>query len=299
MSDQSAATIESQILPTSRKQRTLNKRVGLSGIGLHTGHDVALHFNPAPEGTGVVFQRVDLPGKPIIPATVEYVQDASARSTNIGIGDAKIYTVEHVLAAIRALEIDNVIIEVTEMEPPVADGSSRAFVELLENSGIQEQDATVPIVDLTEPVYYSEGETHLVALPCDRYRISYTLHYPQSAAIRSQYFSMDVTTENFKQEVSSCRTFALYEELSVLMEKGLIRGGSLENAVVIKDEAVLSKEGLRFPDEMVRHKTLDLIGDLSLVGYHFRAHIIAIRTGHLSNYCFAKKLLKHITREKL
>lgn len=279
-----------------RKQRTLKEVATFSGIGIHTGKEVGLRFCPAKEGTGIVFKRIDLPGQPIIPATVEYVQDTS-RSTTIGIKDVRIHTVEHVLSAIRAYQIDNLCIEITSIEPPVGNGSSDVFVEMIEKAGIREQEHTLPIVKIQQPVYWSEGDIHLVALPYDGYRISYTLSYPGSSFLRGQFHSVLVTEANFKREIAPCRTFSLYKEISALMDRGLIKGGSLDNAVVIKDEVILSKGGLFFPDEMARHKILDLVGDLSLIGFDFHAHIIAIRSGHPSNFAFAKKLLNHITME--
>lgn len=265
-------------------------------MGLHTGSEVKMTLCPAKEGTGIVFERVDLPGCPIIPATIEYVQDTS-RSTTIGIGQVRVHTVEHVLAALYAYQIDNVRISVTSAEPPVGDGSSTPFVELIETSGVQEQNQLRPIAQLKAPVYWSKGDIHLVALPSDEYRISYTLHYPNSAAIRFQYHSTVIDQEIFKKEIAPCRTFALYDEVALLMDRGLIKGGSLENAVVIKDDVVFSKEGLRFPDEMARHKILDLVGDLSLVGFPFLAHVIAIRSGHTANTAFAKELFNSLTKE--
>ena len=276
----------------SRPQRTLQKHVSFSGVGIHTGKEVTIRFCPAPVDSGIVFQRIDLPGQPTIPAAIEYVQDTS-RSTRIGVGSASVQTVEHVLAALYAFQIDNLCVQVSEGEPPVGDGSSLPFVHLIEEAGIAQQSATKTIHPLKEPLYYSHGDTHLVALPADEYRISYTLHYPNTSVIRSQYFSCIVNEESFKTEVSSCRTFALYEEITALMERGLIRGGSLENAVVIKDDVVFSKEGLRFPDEMVRHKTLDLIGDLSLVGFPFQAHVLAVRSGHRATVELGKEFIKH------
>ena len=280
----------------SRRQKTLSNKVSFSGVGIHTGQEVSLKFCPAEVGEGVYFKRVDLPGQPVLPATFEYVFDTS-RSTNISINDVRIYTVEHVLAALRAYEIDNVCIELSGIEPPAGNGSSDVFVELIEKAGIEEQNGEVPLLKLKSPVYFSEGDIHLVALPSDEYRISYTLHYPNSPALGTQFFSTHVTAENFKKDIAPCRTFALYEELSYLMDRGLIKGGSLDNAVVIQEKAVISKGGLFFPDEMVRHKILDVIGDLSLVGMNFLAHIIAIRSGHASNYSFAKKLFHHISQE--
>lgn len=289
-------TVNPSLETIVRKQRTLNKHASFSGIGIHTGTEVGLRFCPAKEGTGIVFKRIDLPGNPIIPATVEYVQETS-RSTTIGVKDIRIHTVEHVLSAIKAFSIDNLIIEISSFEPPVGNGSSDVFVEMIEQAGIKEQEQTLPIVKIQHPVYWSEGDIHLVALPYDGYRISYTLSYPESNFLRAQYHSVIVNEENFKKEIAPCRTFSLYKEIAALMDRGLIKGGSLDNAVVIKDDLILSKGGLYFPDEMARHKILDLIGDLSLIGFDFHAHIIAIRSGHPSNFAFAKKLLNHITLE--
>lgn len=278
----------------TRPQRTLKKQVSFSGVGIHTGKEVMLRFCPAAPNSGIVFQRVDLPGKPTIPAAVEYVQDTS-RSTTIGIGECSVQTVEHVLAALSAYQIDNLCIQVTEGEPPIGDGSSQIFVDMIEEAGIEEQEATKTIARLKAPVHFTSGQTHLVALPADELRISYTLHYPNTPVIRCQYLSLVISPKTFKEQIASCRTFALYEEITYLMEHGLIRGGSLENAVVIKDNVVFSKEGLRFPDEMVRHKILDLVGDLSLVGFPFLAHVIAIRAGHAANVGLGKELIKQFS----
>lgn len=279
-----------------RKQRTLKNAVGYSGIGLHTGAQVTMNLIPSKEGSGISFKRVDLPGQPIIPATVEYVC-ANTRNTTLGVADVRIHTVEHVLAATRAFNIDNLIIEINGIEPPVGNGSSDIFVDMIEESGILEQEASTPIVKLSHPVYWSEGEIHLVALPSDCYRISYTLNYPETKLLKSQYYSFLLTSEGFKKNIAPCRTFSLYEEVSLLMDRGLIKGASLDNAVVIKDDTILSKGGLYFSDEMVRHKILDVIGDLSLIGFDMHAHIIAIRSGHASNVAFARKLFNFITME--
>jgi len=286
-----------EIQPLFRSQKTIIRPVSYSGVGIHTGQEVTLRFMPAKQGEGIFFKRVDLPGQPIIPATFEYVFDTS-RSTNIAVNDVRVYTIEHVLAALRAFEIDNVCIELSNIEPPAGNGSSDVFVELIEQAGVQELGAVHRVVSLTRPLYYSEGDVHIVALPADEYRISYTLHYPHIEALGTQYCSIAVTCENFKSQIAPCRTFALYSELSYLIDKGLIRGGSLDNAVVVKEDAVISKGGLYFRDEMVRHKVLDMIGDLSLIGMHFQAHIIAIRSGHGTNVAFAKKLFNHILMEK-
>lgn len=289
-------SINSSLETIARKQHTLQRDASFSGIGIHTGAQVRMRFVPAEENTGIVFKRVDLPGQPIIPATVASVCD-TLRSTTVGVGNVRIHTVEHVLAAVRAYQIDNLVIEVSSIEPPVGNGSSDVFVEMIEEAGILEQGAEVSIVKINKPIHLTEGDIHLVALPYDGYRISYTLNYPGSKILKAQFFSVLINSANFKKELSPCRTFSLYEEVSMLMDRGLIKGGSLDNAVIIKDEVVLSKNGLFFPDEMVRHKILDMVGDFSLVGFDFHAHVIAIRSGHPSNFAFAKKLFNYITME--
>lgn len=282
-----------------RSQNTLKRAVTFTGIGIHTGHRVTLTFVPAKEGSGIVFKRTDLEGAPTIPATADYALDTSGRNTTIGIGDVKVHTVEHVLAALNAFEIDNVIVELDAPEPPVGNGSSDVFVDLIEEGGVESQNAPKPIFFLDQPLFLSEGSVHIVALPHPEFKISYTLHYPQVKTIGSQFHSLTISSESFKQELSACRTFALYKELKMLMDAGLIRGGSLDNAVVVHDDAIFSKEGLKFPNEMVRHKILDMVGDLSLTGFGIRAHIISICSGHATNVAFAKKLLNLIRMEKI
>lgn len=241
---------------------------------------------------------MDLANEPIVPAAISLVS-SNSRNTTLGLKGVEIHTVEHVLAAVKAFNIDNLSIEIDGIEPPVGNGSSDVFVEMIEEAGIHEQNGNVPIVKISTPVFWTEGEIHLVALPSDHYRISYTLNYPDTRLIKTQYFSYQLSSESFKKEIAMCRTFSLYEEVSALMDRGLIKGASLDNAVVVKDDTILSKGGLFFPDEMVRHKILDIIGDLSLVGVDFLAHIIAIRSGHASNVAFAKKISNYISTEDI
>ncbi len=279
-----------------RKQNTLKQEISFSGIGIHTGKVVTMRFCPAKEGSGIAFKRIDLPSAPIIPATLEYVKD-TARSTTIGMANVMIHTVEHVLAALKAYKVDNLLIELNNIEPPVGNGSSDIFVEMIEQVAIKEQQAFIPIVKIEKPIFYTQDDIHIVALPADEFKISYTLSYPHVNRLKAQYHSVVLNESNFKREIAPCRTFSLYEEVSMLMDRGLIKGGSLDNAVVIKGDSVLSKNGLFFPDEMVRHKVLDMIGDLSLIGFEFLAHIISIRSGHASNYAFANTLYHYITSE--
>jgi UDP-3-O-[3-hydroxymyristoyl] N-acetylglucosamine deacetylase len=286
--------LKTNLVVKQRGQRTLRDAISFSGIGIHTGKEVHMTFKPAEAGSGINFCRVDLPSKPIIPAHVNYVRDTN-RSTTIGVDGASIHTVEHVLAAVRAYQIDNLTIEIRGIEPPVGNGSSDVFVEMIEKVGIEEQQAKKPVVKIQNPVYWSHGDISMVALPYDGYRISYTLSYPVTELLKSQFHSIEVNSANFKSEIAPCRTFALYQEVTYLMDRGLIKGASLDNAVIIQDEVAFSKNGLYFKDEMVRHKILDVIGDLTLVGYEFEAHILAIRAGHASNCAFAKEILNSIT----
>lgn len=280
-----------------RQQNTLKKEVSFSGIGVHCGQEIQMRFVPAAENEGIVFQRVDLKERPKIPALAKYAQ-ATPRCTTLTKEGVSIQTIEHVLAALRAYEIDNLLIELTSPEPPIADGSSLKFVEMIEEVGIARQDGVIQVHQLEQPVFFSHHETHLVALPSDTYKISCTLDYPNSKIIRSQYYSFEVSPEAFKHEVASARTFALYEEIKILMEKKLIQGGSLDNAVVVKEDVIFSKDGLRYPNEMVRHKVLDLVGDLALVPFPFVAHIIAIRSGHQANAMLAQKIEEQIIKNK-
>ncbi len=282
----------------SRKQNTLASEVSFSGIGIHTGQCVYMRFIPAPENTGRIFRRTDLPGSPEIPASLDYVIDTN-RSTSIGIGGVRIYTVEHVLAALAAYKVDNLYIEISNVEPPVASGGSIEFVEMIEKAGLLTQDAEQPIVQLKAPIYQSEGDIHLVALPYHEYRISYTLSYPDNPALKSQYRSFAIDPNSFKKELAPSRTFSLYKEVSALMDKGLIKGGSLANAVIIHDEVIFSKGGLFYDDEPVRHKMLDMVGDFSLLGFDLIAHFISIRSGHGPNFAFAKKIMEEINSENM
>jgi UDP-3-O-[3-hydroxymyristoyl] N-acetylglucosamine deacetylase len=291
-----SALAECRIPAPVKKRRTVKRSVGISGIGVFSGQDVKLSLCPNEKGTGIFFKRVDLPHQPELPARLEYVQ-ATPRCTLIGDGKISIQTVEHLLSALSAYDIDNAIIEISGSEVPIFDGSALEFVEMIEKAGVCELDQEKKAVKIQSPLFWSQGDIHLIALPSDVLRISYTLHYPHSTAIGTQYYSFVLSPEAFKKEIAPCRTFSVYEEIAPMIEKGLVKGGSLTNAVIIKENKILNSEGLRFPDEMVRHKVLDLIGDLSLVPVSFVAHIIAIRAGHSSNNAFANQLYHEIKME--
>ncbi|MBS0647965.1 MAG: UDP-3-O-[3-hydroxymyristoyl] N-acetylglucosamine deacetylase [Verrucomicrobia bacterium] len=277
------------------KQKTLKKEVVFHGTSLFMGLDVAVRLIPAPPGSGIVFRRVDLPHTPTIPAQTEQVRDA-VRCTKVSAGEDSVQTIEHFMAAVRACEIDNLIVEVSGPEMPIFDGSSLHYVELLDQAGVVEQEGGKNIFILEEPISWSQGDMHLIALPSDEYRISYTLHYPQSPYLRSQYYSCVVKPETFRAEIAPCRTFTLYKEIAPLIEKGFLKNAVLDCGVVIDGDKVLNPEGVRFPDEMVRHKILDIIGDFALLGCTFHAHLIAIKTGHAANHSVAKELRKFLRK---
>lgn len=270
-------------------QQTLAKPVSFSGIGLHSGNDVSMTLLPAPPNTGVVFRRVDLKNRTEIPAQVEYITETS-RSTTIAKSEVKVQTVEHVLASLAGFRITNAIIEVDSNEPPIADGSSREFCKMILDSGIQEQKEKVEPIVITEAIDYLHDETIMSILPYDGLKITCTSS--DKSGRFTQFFSIDVTVESWKKEIAHARTFCFYEEIEFLIKNGLIRGGSLENAIVIREDAVLTTEPMRYREEFVRHKILDIIGDLSLIGAPLLGHVVAIKPGHAANCELAKLILQ-------
>lgn len=281
-----------------RKQRTLAHPISATGIGLFTGEMVTFVLRPAEENSGIVFQRVDLPGAPFFPADLDHLI-SSSRCTMLRKEDAVVQTVEHLLAALHALGIGNIHIEINGPEVPIFDGSSLPFAKLILEAGVVEQSRSAPVYTLSSPVYFAHNETQLVALPADEYRISYALHYPHSPFLQSQFYTTAITQEQFLSEIAPCRTFSLYEEVMPLLDKKIIKGGSLENGVIVRGNEVLNPEGVRFPDEMARHKALDIVGDLALMGLFFKAHIIAIRSGHAANHALAREMRHHLKMERL
>ncbi len=277
------------------KQKSIQNTISSSGVGLFTGKKVNITLSPADVDHGIVFQRVDLPDKPKIPANIKFVKE-TPRCTILGNGETSIQTVEHITAALSAYGIDNLLVSLDGPEVPIFDGSSASFVEMIEKGGICEQGSEKEKRKIQSPVFWSQGDIQIIALPSDEYRISYTLHYPHSSVIGSQFYSVVVNENKFKAEIAPSRTFSLYEEIAPLIERGLIKGGGLENAVVIKENSIVNPEGVRYPNEMVRHKILDMIGDLSLVGQPFLAHIIAIRSGHASNTAFAREIVNYFNK---
>ena len=276
-------------MPLVLQQQTLAKLVSYSGIGLHSGNEVSMTLLPAPVNTGIIFRRVDLEIRFEIPAQVKYVTDTS-RSTTLANGKVKVQTVEHVLASLAGFGINNAIIEIDSNEPPIADGSSRQFCRMIEEAGIEKQVEKVEPLAITDTIEYLLGDTMMSALPYDGFKISCTSS--DNAGRFTQFFSIDLTVKSWEKEISHARTFCFYEEIEFLIKNGLIRGGSLENAIVIREDAVLTTEPMRYREEFVRHKILDIIGDLSLVGRPLKCHIVAIKPGHAANCELAKLILK-------
>lgn len=268
-------------------QRTLAGSVTCRGVGLHTGHETVMTFQPAPPNTGLRFRRVDLPGQPEIPADVDAVQSTD-RGTTLGVGEAQVHTVEHVLAALYAFGIDNCYIDVDAPEPPVHDGSAQEFTRVLQGVGATTQAARRHEFVVTEPIAMSHGDVSVTAIPANELRLSYTIEYGHPA-LGAQFRSLVIGPDSFATEVAAARTFCFLHDVEALKATGLIRGGSLDNAVVIGDEAILN-EDLRFPDEFVRHKLLDLLGDLALFGPRLRGHIIATKAGHQAHVAFLRHL---------
>ncbi len=296
-------------------QRTIAKSVSLSGIGLHTGTQSTITFKPASENSGIKFVRTDLGGMPEIPANVDYVVDIS-RGTTLGLGDAKVHTVEHVLAAIVGLQIDNITIEMNGIEPPIGDGSSIPFVEILTEAGFVTQEAPKDylVIDQTVEYHDEKNQVDIVALPLDGYRISAMIDY-QNPALGSQHSGLFDLEKEFVTEFAPARTFCFLSEVESLADAGLIKGGDIDNAIVIVDHDLDSEElkklekklgvknhltvtpqgylntnKLRFKNEPARHKVLDMIGDLALIGVPIKAQILAARPGHRSNVELAKKI---------
>ncbi len=271
-------------------QHTLAKTASLSGTALHTGAKVSLKMQPAPVDHGIKFKRTDLQDEPTVDATIGNVKTVE-RATTIGEGSMRVHTVEHVLSALCALGVDNALVEMDANEPPISDGSALAYVEAIRKSGIVGQEAPRPLFHVREPISIeSKTGSLLIALPDDEFRISCTQAGPENKF--TQFFSTAVTPAIYEREIAPARTFVYYEDVQPLMEKNLIKGGSLENAIVVRGEAVLSKEPLRFPDEFVRHKILDIIGDLALFGRAIRGHVVAVKPGHAINTDLARALAK-------
>lgn len=306
---------------TKDKQRTIAKEVSLTGVGLHTGENVTIKFLPAAENHGYAFKRVDLEGEPIIEADANYVINTQ-RGTNLEKRGVKIQTSEHVLAALVGLQIDNVLIEIDAPEPPIMDGSSKFFVEALENAGIVEQEAMREIYVVKDVISYKDEATgsEITVIPSDEYQVTTMVDFG-TKVLGTQNATLDHLSD-FKSEIADARTFSFLHELEMLLENGLIKGGDLNNAIVyvdkeiseatmkklekafnkkklsVKPNGILDNLTLHQPNEAARHKLLDVIGDLALAGMRIRGKVIANKPGHFVNTQFAKKLSKIIKTEK-
>ena len=307
---------------TSRKQqKTILEEVSISGVGLHTGKPVKITFKPTQVNHGFAFSRVDLEGSPIIEARAEYVVNTQ-RSTNLEKNGVQIQTSEHVLAAVVGLDIDNILIEIDAPEPPIMDGSSKSFIEVLEKAGIQEQDATIDEYVVKDIISYKDETTgsEIILMPSDEYKITTMVDFG-TTILGTQNATLN-TISDFKNEIANARTFSFLHEIEIMLENDLIKGGDLNNAIVyvdkelsestikklkkafkkdkisIKPNGILDNLTLHWSNEAARHKLLDIVGDLALVGTRIKGKIIANKPGHLVNTQFAKKLAKVIKKEK-
>lgn len=307
-----------------KQQQTIAREISCSGIGLFTGCQVKVTFKPAPINHGVKFVRVDLPDRPEIPADIDHVVDIS-RETTIGIRDVRIHTVEHLLSALAGLEIDNVIVEIDGDEPPVGDGSALIFVETLLEAGVVKQDSPKDYLVIEETIVYDDVKKEgieLVVLPSDTFRITLMIDYPNTA-LGTQYTSM-YSLEEYVKEYASTRTFCLLSQAKKMREEGLIIGGSLDNAVVIADKeideeekrylmglfglkrpftigphGIVNETPIRFPNEFCRHKVVDLIGDMYLLGVPIQGHVMGARSGHAANIELVKKIRKIYKKKQI
>ncbi len=304
------------------KQHTIQQPVAVTGVGLHTGKPATMTFNPAPENHGYVFRRVDLPGSPLVPADVDLVVDTQ-RGTTIESNGTRVHTVEHTLAALAGLQIDNCLIDLDGPEPPIMDGSSVIFIEALLRAGLIEQAAFREFFVVDQPIHYyeSDRQVDLAALPMDDFRVTVMIDY-NSPVLGSQHATM-LNIEHFAEEFANSRTFCFLHELEQLAAAGLIKGGDINNAIVVVDrevtaveldrlaalfekpsievaeEGILNNIELRHRNEPARHKLLDLIGDLALIGAPIKAQILAARPGHKANVEFAKKIKSLIRQKKI
>lgn len=275
------------------QQQTLREPVRLSGIGLHSGNRVAMGLLPAPPHSGIRFRRIDLEGQPEIEAHIDNVVETT-RSTTLGKGNVRVHTVEHILAALTGCGVDNALVELDAGEPPVTDGSAREYSRVIEAAGIVPQGEAREIYSVTEPIEMSSGDTFMAMFPHDRLKVTCTSSDRQGR--HTQCRSIELSAETWAREIAPARTFCFFEEIEYLIKNGLIKGGGLENAVVIRDDAVLTTEPLRFADEFVRHKILDIVGDLSLVGRPVAGHVVAVRPSHASN-CELARLISTQVRK--
>ncbi len=275
------------------QQQTLREPISYAGVGLHSGNRVNLTFLPAPPNTGIRFRRVDLDGKPEIEARIENVSETN-RSTTVSKGNVRIHTVEHVLATFAGFGIDNAIIELDANEPPIGDGSARTYCKMVQTAGIVPQAEKRNVFNINAPIEIHVGDTMMSVFPHEKLKISCTSSDKHGRF--TQFFSVELSPETWENDIAHARTFCFFEEIEFLIKNGLIKGGSLENAVVIRDDAVLTTEPLRYSDEFVRHKILDIIGDLALLGQPITGHVIAIKPSHAANCELTRQIVNQIKK---
>ena len=274
------------------QQRTLRGVVKMSGKGLHTGEDVSVILRPASENHGIVFQVKDVR----IPASITYIDDL-IRGTTLSKDGVKVHTIEHLLSALFGLGIDNVLVEVEGSEIPILDGSAKPWVEKLLECGLENQSAERIYWEITEPISIEEADRSIMIFPSDDFRITCTS--TDDRRTHTQHLSLAIDSETYAQEIANARTFTTYEDIEPLIKMGKIKGGTLDCAIVIKGDKLLSNEPLRYADEFVRHKILDIIGDLALLGKPIKGHVVAIKTGHALNAELVKKLFQQDIQEDL
>ena len=270
-------------------QQTISSEISFSGIGIHTGKKANITLKPAECSSGIKFVRVDHPDNPSVSADIDYVVDVS-RGTTLQNGKAKVQTVEHLLAAAYGLGIDNLIVQIDKDELPVGDGSANDYTSVFLKAGLKKQDKKRKYWTPSEIIYYRNDKTELVVIPSDKFSISATIYYGDDV-LGSQFLKMDITGDNFINGISTARTYCFEKEIKSLLENGLGKGGTYENTIIIGETGITNTK-LRFKDEFVRHKILDLLGDLFLLGVRLKANVIAIRSGHASNIELTKKLKK-------
>jgi UDP-3-O-[3-hydroxymyristoyl] N-acetylglucosamine deacetylase len=278
----------SQIEP---HQFTIKRAVSCCGVGLHTGRTVNLTINPAPANTGIQFVRSDIPTRPVIPARAERVVDTRL-ATTIGDGRNMVSTTEHLMAALRAIGVDNAVIDLDSHETPIMDGSAGPFVRLLKTAGLQRQQALRKILRITRPLRFTEGDKSICIEPYDGFKVSGRIHFDDDL-IKEQRYSVEVTPERFTKEIAFARTFGFVEQVEQLWQNGLALGGTLDNVIAIhwNRRSILNEDGLRFDDEFIRHKVLDVIGDMALLGSPLLGHVIADRSGHSLHLGLMKKII--------
>lgn len=271
---------------TNVVQTTLARPVSYSGIGLHAANEVHMVLRPAPADTGIVFVRTDLAGNPSVPAQLAYVTN-TMRATTLEQGEAKVFTVEHLLSALQGMAVDNCIVEMDSVEPPVADGSSLTFVRLIEQAGIQKLDMPRRVLTVRRQHLVQEEDKFIAILPYDGFRITFTSINPHPL-LGVQFSDTEITKDNYIHDIAFARTIAFTKELAMLKKLGLGKGGTLENTIVYDDTTCLSV--LRSDDELVRHKVLDVIGDMALLGRSLKGHIIAVKSSHKLNNMLARQI---------